>query len=143
MGIQGYQQNFPGPQTALVNQQGGVTNDGRFLWLALWNRTGQGTGLPSVAAGQAIVAGTPFNLNADITDFTAVPTGGVAQIPQLSVGAEFIVFNSDAVDAVAITPQPGVQIDGLAVGAAYSLAAGKMQWFHCVTPTLIRSTQLG
>lgn len=143
MGIQGFPNGFPSPQTPIIDPEtGAFTKDGRYFLLALWNRTGQGPGLPTVAAGLAVLAGIPFGITTDWSQFGAVAAGGIAVIPAISVGADAVVFNGGA-NSLLVKPQPTAQIDALGLGAGYPLAAGKMQWFRCVTPTQLNSMQLG
>lgn len=142
MGITAYAYAFMRGQ-ALVGQGGQATVSFQNFLLALFNRTGAGSGNPNVAAGLVVVAGTAFIIAADWNEFTTVPNGGVAQLPALDVGSDCIVFNDAAANALSVAPQAGVQIDTLGIGVGYALAAGKMQWFRAVTPTLIKSMQLG
>lgn len=142
-GINPYPQEMPPAQTALVDSSSGAaTKDGRYLWLALWSRTGEGDGVPRVAPNLVVVAGSMFNIVADWNEFITVPPGGGCLLPPLKVGTDCIIWNDDA-NSIDVNPQPNQQIDALGLGARYPLAAGKMQWFRCITPTLIKSMQLG
>lgn len=141
-GIDAFQQNFP-QRSALVDTSGVMTNDGKALLLSLWNRTGQGSGAPNVAVGLVADAVNPFGMTADWNEFDTVPVGGIAVIPPLVVGADIIVFNGDPANSLSVVPQRDAQIDALGIGVGYSLAATKMQWFRCWTPSQIRSMQLG
>jgi hypothetical protein len=144
MGINNYPQNFPAPQTPLIAVQTGLpTQDLRFLLVALFNRTGQGAGSPIIKSGLAVVGGAVFPIIGDWNQFTSVANGGIAQLPAMSAGGDCIIWNDDPANALSITPQNAVEIDVLGVNAGYMLAAGKMQWFRQVTPTLIHSMQLG
>ncbi len=148
MGIIAYPRKLPAPKQVVANDDGSVTNDYRYLLLALYNATGQGDGVPSVDSGPngtgAIVSATaPYVIAADWTLFVTVPVGGQAQLPNLPVGCDAIIFNDDGAHALGVLPQSTVQIDALGLGNAYSLAHAKMQWFRQVTPTLIHSMQLG
>jgi hypothetical protein len=137
-----YPYPLPPAQTPLVDPQtGALSLNGRQLLLALLNRTGGSSGAPSVGVG-LVVGATPFNIVNDWSEFDTVPSGGIAIIPELTVGAEIIVFNGGVAD-LHITPQPDTQIDALGLGGAYSLTNLKMQVFRCFAPQQIRSMQLG
>ncbi|HLH92069.1 MAG TPA: hypothetical protein VKX28_26855 [Xanthobacteraceae bacterium] len=141
-GLQAFQQNFPAPQTSIIGPNGTFTTDGRYLLLALWNRTGGASGAPSVGVGLVVQAGTSFPIVNDWSEFDTVPNGGSVIIPGLKVGASAVIFNGGA-NALSVLPQPGSRIDALAVGAGYPLAAGKTQIFSAWSPTQLRSLQLG
>ncbi len=144
MGINPFANGFPQPQTPVTNKDESITKDFRYLLIALWNRTGAGDGVPNIQAGQTVVSGTPFNIVGDWNEFTTVPaSSAIAVLPVLVPGTDCIVFNDDASHSLSVQPQPNIQIDALGNGVGYSLAAGKMQWFRCVTTTLIKSMQLG
>lgn len=147
MGLQTFQQAFPSPPTKLVNTDGTQTKDGQYLWLALWNRTGQSVGTPKIAVG--LTAAATFALAqknaliaADWNEFDTVASGGICAVPIVNVGSDFIVWNFGGFN-LAIAPDPTQQIDALGLGAAYSLAQNKMQWFRCTAQNQLRSMQLG
>lgn len=132
----------PAPTPIVDPKTGALTaKDGRFLILALLNRTGGSSGAPSVGTG-LVVGADPFNIVNDWSEFDTVPNGGIALIPLIAVGSEFVVFNG-GLNSLAVTPQPSMQIDALGNGVGYALASLKMQVFRCFTPTQIRSMQLG
>jgi hypothetical protein len=89
-----------------------------------------------------VVGAAPFNIVNDWSEFDTVASGGVAVIPELTVGAEIIVFNG-GLNSLAVTPQSDTQIDALGLGVGYALASLKMQVFRCFAPQQIRSMQLG
>lgn len=131
------------PNAVIINLKNGQwSNDGRNLIQALFNRTGGPPGVPNVQVG-LIVTGDVFGITGDWNEFDTVAGGGVAQLPDMVVGSDCIIYNGDAANALSITPQPGVQIDALGFGVGYVLANTKMQWFRAWTPTQIRSMQLG
>jgi|SRR5579883_2335747 len=144
MGLLVYPKQMPTPQLPIAAKSGAPANDWYYLLLALFNRTGQGDGAPNIQPNlTAVVAPATLPLIAgDWNIFTTVPNGGAAQIPPLAAGADFLVFNLGA-NSLAVTPQATDTIDALAKGAAYNLAAGKMQWFRCTAPGQILSMQLG
>jgi hypothetical protein len=144
VGINPFPQQFPPPQTPLIDKAtGAASRDGSYLLLALWSRTGHGDGTPTIGPGLAINDATVvFNITNDWNEFTAVPPGGACQLPQMAVGTDCIIWN-DGANSLSVQPQRAAQIDALGAGAGYSLAAGKMQWFRCITPTQIKSMQLG
>jgi hypothetical protein len=144
--LENYQQNFLPPGTMLVNPDGSLTNAGRFLLQALWNRTGQGTGVPIevdsavVAAGTTQADATPLNL--DWNEVLTVPANsGVVLLP-MQDGQSQLVFNGGA-NGLKVYPSDALEIDALGVNAPYVLAAGKTQVFRQVTTTLLRSIQWG
>jgi hypothetical protein len=137
-----YPYPLPPAQTPLVTPSTGTLSiDGRQLLLALLNRTGGSSGAPSVGVG-LVVGAAPFNIVNDWSEFDTVASGGVAVIPELTVGAEIIVFNG-GLNSLAVTPQSDTQIDALGLGVGYALASLKMQVFRCFAPQQIRSMQLG
>lgn len=136
---------IPPPRTAFVALDNTLTKDARYLLIALFNRTGQGTGLPSVSIGLSAKGTTQADamiLASDWNSIDTVPANSGVIIPVLAVGADCIVWNAGA-NALKVYPPVGSQIDALAVNAAYSLSTGKMQWLRCLSSTAMRSMQLG
>jgi hypothetical protein len=147
MGLQVYQTQLPPPQTPLVKPDGTPTTDGRYLFLALWNRTGKGPGGPVIATGliatlNTVAAGAAPIIAADWNVFSTVPNAGICTIPIVNVEADFIIWNFGA-HSLAITPDPTQQIDALGLGNPYNLNPNKMQWFRCAAPNQLYSMQLG
>lgn len=140
MGITAYQNALPPPQTPAVADDDTLTKDFRYLLLALWNRTGQGNGVPTIDPGVSVAGGATYNIIKDWTQFTTVGSGGIAQLPAMAVGTDCIIWNDDTGFALSVRPPAGVLID---LANNYSLAVGKMQWFRCISTTLIKSMQLG
>src|SRR3974390_3138561 len=99
MGVVPYNQGFPPPLTQITDKNGAFTKDGRYLALALFNRTGQGDGVPNVLSGLPVVDGKVFTIVGDWNHFTSVAMGGVAQLPTLAIGTDCIVFNDDPANA--------------------------------------------
>ncbi len=152
MGLQTYAAQFLAtPQTPIINPQtnAAVTNF-YYMLLALFNRTGQGTGTPLIATGLTAAAsfataqtkGNPALIVNDWSVFNTVASGGVCAVPAVNVGSDFIIWNFGA-HSLAITPQPTQAIDALGLGNPYNLAANKMQWFRCPTTNQMYSMQLG
>lgn len=140
---QAFPQNFPERQQKFVNEQGILTGDGFYLLLALFNRTGKGSGiipvviLPLTATG--IDQGSALQLVNDWNDVEAVPVNsGVVLLP-LKPGQDQQVFNGDRANALNVYPPPGVQIDALGVNAPFVLAISKLRIFEFWSLTQIRS----
>ena len=138
--IQNFPFNFPPQNTPYVDQQGTATIPGMAFFRALWNRTGQGTGLDSntaivTAAGSSATDATP--LTSDWNHITA-GTGGVL-LASLTGGQMQMVQNSSGSGITVYAPS-GASVDG---GASYSLANTKMQLFWFFDQATVISTQLG
>ena len=144
MSLLTFPRGMPTSRKPLISAEGLIDNDWYYLLLSFFNRTGAGDGAPTIAINLTAIAppDIPPLINNDWSEFSTVPANGVAQIPPIVVGSDFIVWNFGA-NNLFVTPQAGVKIDTLAAGAAYSLAPNKMQEFRCTAPTQIRSTQLG
>lgn len=149
MGINGFPTNFP-PQKALLfdRDAGLMTQDGRYLFLSLFQRTGNGAGFPSVAinlTAQGVGQSTGFLMGSDWNEFETVAAGSAAVIPIIETGGDIIVWNFGAntlniFPSIALVP---IQIDALGINQPYQLVTGKMQWLRQVSPTQIRSMKLG
>lgn len=152
MGINGFPTNFPPQRAPIIDQATGqFTMDGRYLLLALFNRSGEGDGFPTIALGlmaQGIDQSSAILMGSDWNEFDTVAAGTGAVIPIMGAGGDIIVWNFGA-SPLSIYPSPvaapnqPIQIDALGVNQPYMLAAGKMQWLRQISPTQIRSTQLG
>jgi hypothetical protein len=151
MGINGFPQSFPTRDVLFIDGAGKITNTWLYLLLAYFNRTGAGTGTPSVAGG-VVASGAgqvdAFGLTKDWNSVDTVPGGSGVRLPIVNVGTDCVVFNGDGnslkvYPSLVAPPNGPMQIDALGANAPYPLAAGKMQIFRCWTPGLIRSTQLG
>jgi hypothetical protein len=152
VGINNYPFRNFNPRATFVDSDRTLAQDGLYLVLALFNRLGGGSGGANVRVG-VVAAGnsqaSAFLLTGDWNYVENVaPATGVA-IPPIPVGADCIVFNAGA-NSLSVYPslvpagQGGpVQIDALGANVAYGLAAGKMQWFRMVKPSLLKSTQFG
>jgi hypothetical protein len=149
MPINGFPRNFT-PTAPFVETRGGLlTQDAVFLMLALFNRTGDGDGAPSVKVGVAAAGTTQATatvLSGDWNYVEIVPSGSGVILPLFSTsGLDCIVFNADAADLNVYPPisnvQP-IQIDALVGNAPHVLHAGKMQWYRSIKPALIKTMQL-
>ena len=140
-------QNFPPPETPVIDSTGKFTQVGRYLLLALFNRTGMGTGIP-LTVGEGLTASGSTQVDGlamgdDINEFIKVGAGSASVLFAMQPGMLQIVFNGDLVNALSVYPAIGYQIDALGASAAYSLASGKTQIFICYGETQIRTVQLG
>lgn len=147
--------SFPPPQTPLTDSQGRATKDGRYLWLALWNRTGAGNGIipvisgipPSVNTGLLVAMGTTQANGLQLTDdwnyFGGVPNGAACILPpQVPGNVPTQVFNGGVNPLLIfppIVPGGGFQIDALGVNAGFTLNAGKLRIFECWSMTQLVS----
>lgn len=119
--------------TAVVQSSSGIlTQFGYSLLLALWNRTGGATGIPfTVGSSLTAAGGSQATALPLIDDYNEVLNGvGGVSLYALSPGQSQTVYNGTAA-AINVYPAAGGQINGSAVNAAYSLAAGASQQFVC------------
>lgn len=139
---------FPPEPTVIINPEKGTIArpSGVNLLRALWNRTGQGSGIiPSVALGIVATGATSltaFGLTDDWNEVDTVPVGSGVQIPQLQPGQLCVIFNSSA-NILRVYPIVGVVIDALGAAIPYQLPATKMQIFSQWSAQQLRSRQLG
>lgn len=133
MSIQRFAHNFfaAGP---FVDKAGALTVDASRFLLALFNRTGMGTGIVPVVSDVLVATGTTA---ADalglINDWNLVGTtaaGSGVKILPLKPGNDIQVFNAGA-NSLKVYPPSGFQIDALGVDQPYVLAAGKLRIFEC------------
>jgi hypothetical protein len=152
MGLSAFAYNYD-PRRPLVDANSGVPiRDGRDFLLALFNRGGGAAGVPNVQVG-VVASGSAqtdaFGLIGDWNYVETVVSGTGVVIPPIEVGSDCIVFNAGAntlkIYPSVVAPAQGgpVQIDALGANNPYPLAAGKMQWFRMVKPSLLKSMQLG
>lgn len=138
----------PEPAVIIDPEKGTIARpSGVNLMRALWNRTGQGSGIiPSVALGIVATGAsslTSFGLTDDWNEVDTVPANSGVQIPQLQAGQGFcIIFNGGA-NTLRIYPIVGVTIDALGAAIPYQLAPNKMQLFSQWSISKLRSAQLG
>ena len=143
MSIQGFSYNYD-LRRKLVDQNGVPFQDGRDLLLALFNRTGAGTGIipkvspvPLIATGSTIADALGLVTDWNLIGIVAAGTG--VAIPPLKPGNDIEVFNGGA-NALKVYPfSSTAQIDALGNGAAFSLAPGKLRIFQCWTLSLLIS----
>lgn len=137
------QQSMLPPQTPMTDRAGRHTKDARFWHLAIWKRTGGGTGIVPQVSPNLTATGTKASdalaLLHDWNIFATVPAGSGAHLPILSLGQDVQVFNSDPANALLL--YPGTQaIDALGVGVPYSLPAGKTRTFQATAMGVLYST---
>ena len=134
------------PGQPIVDQSQIPTNDFRLLITALFNRTGQGTGLSNKVANNLTATGstqaTSLALNQDWNEVLTVPVGSGVNLLPLLPGQSQTVYNGDG-NPLKVYPAVGFAIDALGVNVAYTLAAGKTQVFSEWQASLVRSLQLG
>lgn len=135
-------QNFPSPKSAVVDKDGIPTKDGTYLLLALWNRTGQGQGVPIQVGTGVTAAGTA---QADATELAVdwnvigpTPANSGVRLQALQPGQAQRVYN-DGANNLNIYPASGSSIDALAPNAPYVLASGARREFSALTATVLRS----
>jgi hypothetical protein len=150
MSAQALPTNFPAPKTPLVDKTGAATQDGRFLLLSLFNRTGAGDGIIPQVSGQSssanpqllVAAGatqaTALLLNDDWNYFGTVGAGLACLLQVTKPGTDSQVFNGGA-NNLNVFPPAGFQIDALGVNNPYVLAPGKLRIFACWSTTLLVS----
>lgn len=137
MSIQAFGQDFPQPQVKIIDPEtGALTRDGRYLLLALWNRTGKGTGIIPVVSASLVATGSSIadalQLTADWNYFGNVGGGSGCQILALKPGNDIEVYNGDAIESLAVYPPSAAdQIDALGAGAPYLVLPGKLRIFEC------------
>lgn len=137
MSIQAFGFNFLGQQNLqfIDPTTGRLTQDARNLLLALWNRTGRGTGIVPIVSDPLTAAGASISDALQLTDdwnyFATVDSGTGCQILPLKPGNDIQVFNGGANLLLVYPPASTDQIDALGAGNAYSLAAGQLRIFEC------------
>ena len=123
-----------------------MTTQGMAFWRALWNRTGQGSGLQNHVALALVAAGTTqanaLALTADWNQITTTASGSGVVMPAL-VGGQGVLIANEGLNALNVYPPSASQIDALGVNAAYSLASLKLQVYSFFSATQIYSLQLG
>lgn len=134
------------PTQQLVSPQSGVpVRGGVDFLLALYNRTGAGTGSPNQVTQAPVAAAggtlsTATLLTADWNEVNATANNQGVQIPAAMVpGTDIVVLNTSAHTVKVYPFNAESQIDALGDGAPYSLAAGDKQTFQCWTPTQLYS----
>ncbi len=147
MSIQSFNYDFTAEEVAsfIDPKTGALTKVGRYLLLALWNRTGQGTGIvPKVspAVGQLTAIGSSIgDALGLVTDWNlvgVVAAGTGVQIMPLKPGNDIEVFNNGS-NPLNVYPPTGCQIDAMSVNAPYVLQVGKLRIFQCWTLSLYLS----
>lgn len=140
MTIQAFGYQFQGRKQQLFDPKTGeLTQSGRYFFLALWNRTGKGTGIvpevsPLLVATGATLA-TALQISFDWNYVGAVPAGsGLVAPPAMAPGQSFEVFNAGANNLNVYPPNVGIQIDALGFGAPYVLAPATLREFELWLP---------
>src|SRR5258707_6655155 len=73
MSAQAFATNFPAPKTPLVDKGGLAAQDGRFLWLAFFNRTGGADGIIPIVSGTPLSPNKQLLVAAGTTQANALP----------------------------------------------------------------------
>lgn len=130
--IPAVQQNFPPSNEKLVDHLGGLTQQGRFLLLALFNRTGAGPGVPYSVGNALVAAGataaTALELIDDINDITSGSGAGAILFP-LQIGQQQLVKNRSG-GGITIYASGGGLIDN---ANSFALADTKSAIFSCIS----------
>lgn len=134
--IQDNSATFPPANSPVTTSNGNLTQTWMGFFRALFNRTGQGTGVPNQVSNVTTDGQTVT------TDWVFVDGAGVTTLflPDLFPGELITVQTSATVLGVTINPPAGFTIDG---NPNYVLAASKMQVFRYFSTTQIFSMQLG
>lgn len=137
MSIQRFAQLLFGADAFVDKGTGKLTvNAARFI-LALWNRTGGGTGIvpkvsdPLTATGADV--GTALMLKDDWNVITAGANNAGVVMLALKPGNDIQVMNKGPNTYKVYPFDPAVAIDALGAGAAFSLAPGKLRIFEVMT----------
>jgi len=134
MSIQAFIQNFKDTWPLINPKTGLLTVDGKYLLLALWNRTGKGSGIVPIVSPPLTATGnsqaTALGLVADWNDVETVLAGSGVVMPTLKPGNDIVVFNGSAT-ALNVYPFSGAAIDAFAVNAPFVLPAGKLRCWQC------------
>lgn len=144
MGIQSYGTAYDARRRLIDLRSGIPVDDGRDFLLALFNRTGAGTGIvpkvsdPLVAAGATII--DALGLTGDWNLVATVAAGSGVQILPLKPGNDIQVYNAGLNNLSVYPPPNGSAIDALGVAAPYVLVPGKLRIFQCWSLTQFYST---
>lgn len=140
------QQNFPNDDEAIVNRDGTMNQIGRFYLLSLYQRTGQGTGVPATVATDIVSTGATQagaeELSNDINHVGPTAVGSGVILFDMLPGQAQLVYNAGG-NALNVYPPAGGEIDGLGANAPYILADSKVQIFTCFELQTFFSLQLG
>lgn len=139
MGIQHYSAQYT-PTTPIVDPKTGIPNvtSGRVI-LALFNRTGGGTGIVPKVSGPLVATGTSvinaLGLAADWNLVVTTPPGSgvmITSLLNLQPGNSIIVFNL-GVNGLLVYPPADFKINFLAIGNPYTLAPNTLVDLKCWT----------
>lgn len=146
MGIQHFSQQFFGPG-AFVDKATGIltVNASKFL-LALFNRTGAGTGIVPKVDDVLVAAGADISTALGLVkDWNLITSGAantgvqISPLLMLQPGNDIQVYNNSGSAKNVYPPDGQTQIDSLAPGAPFSLADKRLRVFEMWTPTLFVS----
>jgi len=142
MSFQSFQQNYQKTRPLVDPKTGILTVDGDYLLLALWNRTGLGSGIVPVVSPPLTATGSSqsdaLGLIADWNDVETVPASSGVIMPPMSPGNDITVFNGSGT-TLNVYPFLGAKIDTGAVNAPFPLIAGERRCFQCWGTTQMRT----
>lgn len=96
-------------------------------------------GLTATGTNQA----TALALTRQWSTITTVASGTGVLVPPIATGTQATIWNDDATNDLLIYPLTGMQIDALGTNNPYTLPAGKSQIIDKLSPTSLRTQQLG
>lgn len=143
--IQGFPTNLPTPQTAIADDSGRLQDTWYKVFVALFGRTGQGTGVQLKVGNDLVATGAgqadALQLLNDLNEVLGGATGGVLLTVTIQ-GQWQQVFNGSGGN-INVYPTADLQIDALGANAPYILANGKTQNFTLYNMTTFRTFQPG
>ena len=153
MSIQAFGAQFSAgnPDQIFDKETGRLTARGQSFLLALYNRTGAGTGIvPQVTSSTALLVATgssitdALGLITDWNNFGTVAGGTgciISALLDLQPGNDIQVFNGGSNNLNVYPPTAADQIDALGAGRPFVLAPGKLRIFECwsTNPSQFRS----
>lgn len=142
-----YTANLPDQTKEMVDSNDKPSATWWLMLRAVWSRTGLGSGVPVQVDNDLSAAGTTqptaLQLNLDWSEVLTTPASSGVMLLALQPGQTQVVYNGDAANSLKVFPPNGWSIDALGANAAYTLAAGKTQYFGCWENLQFRSVQLG
>jgi hypothetical protein len=144
MSFQSFPFNFMSGGTPIINQQNGQPTSTFYKWmLAVFNRTGSGTGIVPLAKIGLVASGSSQKDALGLTaDWNRIDSGaGGVAMPSMQPGNDISVLNNTG-SAINVYPFTGAMINGGGADAPYSLAPGDLALFEVWTTTQIYLARL-